>query len=96
MDGDNDDVGFVFAYRSLNAEGGVAPTLPPPSILKKDHDHMGMSHDHAVGIDLASVHLLVADDHAMHSRSDDSRDVHNLGPSVDEYRILVVLMACCH
>ena len=99
MDGDNDDVGFVFAYRSLNAEGGVAPTLPPPSILKKDHDHMGRSHDHAVGIDLASVHLLVADDHAMYSRSDDSRNVHNLGPSVDvciEYRILVVLLACCH
>ena len=30
IDGDNDDVGLVFAYRSLNAEGGVAPTLPPP------------------------------------------------------------------
>ena len=99
MDGDNDDVGFVFAYRSLSAEGGVAPTLPSLSFIKKDLDRMGMSHDHAVGIDPASVHLLVAEDHAMNSRSDDSRNVHNLGPSVVvciEYRIPVVLLACRH
>ena len=60
---------------------------------------MGRSHDHAFGIDHASVSLLVAEDHAMYSRSDDSCNVHNLGPSVDvcmEYRILVVLLACCH
>ena len=35
MDGDNDDFECVFVYRSLNAEGGVVPTLPPPSILKR-------------------------------------------------------------
>ena len=35
VDGNNDDVGFVFVCRSLNAEGGVAPTSPPPLILKK-------------------------------------------------------------
>ena len=35
VDGDNDDVGFVFVCRSLNAEGGVAPTSPPPLILKR-------------------------------------------------------------
>ena len=83
IDGDNDDVGLVFAYRSLNAEGGVAPTSTPPSTLKKDHDHMGSSHDHVDGIDLASVHLLVVDDHAMCSRIDDSRNVHDLVTSAD-------------
>ena len=35
MDGNNDGVGFVVAYRSLGAKGGVAPTSPPPSILKR-------------------------------------------------------------
>ena len=34
MDGDIDDVGFVFAYRSLNDVVEVAPSLPPPSTLK--------------------------------------------------------------
>ena len=83
IDGDNDDVGLVFAYRSLNAEGGVAPTSPPPSTLKKDHDHMGSSHDHVDGIDLTIVPLLVVDDHAKRRRIDDFRNVHDLVTSAD-------------
>ena len=83
IDGDNDNVGLVFAYRGLNAEGGVAPTSTPPSTLKKDHDHMGSSHDHVDGIDLASVPLLVVDDHAMRRRIDDFRNVHDLVTSAD-------------
>ena len=56
IDGDNDNVGLVFAYRGLNAEGGVAPTSTPPSTLKKDHDHMGSSHDHVDGMKLRLIH----------------------------------------
>ena len=91
VDGNNDDVGFVFVCRSLNAEGGVAPTSPPPLILKKDRDRMKRSHDHIVGIDPASGRLLIAEVHAMSSRSDDFRNVHHPGP-----RNLVVMLARCH
>ena len=99
VDGDNDDVGFVFVCCSLNAEGGVAPTSPPPLILKKDRDRMKRSHDHIVGIDPASGRLPVVEGHAINSHSVVFRNAHNPGPSVDEcmeYRNVVVLLARCH
>ena len=96
VDGDNDDVGFVFVCRSLNAEGGVAPTSPPPLILKKYLDCVRRDHDHVVGIDPASGRLPVVEGHAMNSRSADFRNVHNPGPFVCmEYQNIVVLLTHC-
>ena len=60
---------------------------------------MGKSHGNAVGIEPASVRLLVAEDHAMYNPCDDFHNVHNVDPFVylcREYRILVVLLECFH
>ena len=96
VDGTTDDVGFIFVCCGLNAEGGVAPTSPPPLILKKYLDCVRRDHDHVVGIDPASGRLPVVEGHAMNSRSVDFRNVHNPGPFVCmEYQSIVVLLAHC-
>ena len=92
--GTTDEVGFIFVCCDLNANGGGAPTSPPPLILKKYLDCVRRNHDHVVGIDPANGRLPVVEGHAMNSRSADSRNVHSPGPFVCmEYQNVVVLLA---